>query len=565
MMADGDSNAGWTLLQQELAATPSAPSADALAAVRAAAAPPAQAPSFWQSVGQGARDVVQGAASLPGLVYDTTGAAINLGERGLEKLTGADLSALRIHPAAQNLDDLMDAAGLPRHPSAPAWQSQMIRALAAVPGGVGIGAALAGAAPAASIAGQVGEALQAAPGAQTAAAAASGASSIATAPLAETHPVAANLIDAAAGLVAGGTPSGMSAALRDGATGRMADAARAIGTYDIPLSAGDISGNRLVRTLTSINQQIPWGGAAAHDQAVREGFTRALSRTMGEDAPSITPDVMTRARARIGAQLDSVANRTAIDTNDPAIGNPLWQQLGDIESHAHFTTGASPGQPLPAQAQQVQNLIDDVQNRAAANGGQIPGQVFQAMIQRGSPLDLMQRSRDTLVSNYAQQVENALWDAWQGSVSPADRAALTNARFQYKNMKTLEPLAEKAQATDGLISPALVQQAARSSFDDMAYSGAGPLGELGNIGQQFLKAPPDSGTAMRSYLMGVLSHPLQASPAVASTLGMNRLLGAGLRSDWLRNQVMAPAGPGLPPAVPLVSLLAPTSSIQTPP
>jgi hypothetical protein len=61
---------------------------------------------------------------------------------------------------------------------------------------------------------------------------------------------------------------------------------------------------------------------------------------------------------------------------------------------------------------------------------------------------------------------------------------------------TLKNLAAKANV-EGEISPALLSGAVNTSFKNRAFAGAGDLGELAQIGQTFMKEPPNSGTVPR--------------------------------------------------------------------
>lgn len=70
------------------------------------------APSAGRSLGIGVRDVLQGAAAVPGMLYDAGGAVINAGAAGLEALGGPSLP--RVQTAQQNINRVADAAGLPQ-------------------------------------------------------------------------------------------------------------------------------------------------------------------------------------------------------------------------------------------------------------------------------------------------------------------------------------------------------------------------------------------------------------------------------------------------------------------
>jgi hypothetical protein len=126
-------------------------------------------------------------------------------------------------------------------------------------------------------------------------------------------------------------------------------------------------------------------------------------------------------------------------------------------------------------------------------------------------------------------------------------------------MKTVEPLV--AKSPDGTISPALLNARVSAKFQNRAYDGGGPLGDLADIGQRFLKDGPDSGTAQRSRAFNVLANigkygaaagagilgvkagvslpevALAATTGVGA-LGAGRGVGAALTSDWYRNSLL---------------------------
>jgi len=81
--------------------------------------------------------------------------------------------------------------------------------------------------------------------------------------------------------------------------------------------------------------------------------------------------------------------------------------------------------------------------------------------------------------------------------------ALRDANHKDKNLIVVEPLATKAQA-DGLISPSLLTNRMRIVYGrEFTRGKAGELGELARLGQ-FLKQPPQSGTAPRQAAQAML-------------------------------------------------------------
>lgn len=338
-------------------------------------------------------------------------------------------------------------------------------------------------------------------------------------------------------------------------------------TYGIPINGPQLSGNSLVKIANDQSAKLPFSGAAGAADAQQQAWQKAVSNTFGEDATHITPDVMNSAAKRIGGVFNDVAKRTNV-TFDP----PVLTDLGRIEQEAAAAPLGSGG------TQAIHSQIDNIMDAAAKGNGTITGQDYQQLIRAGSPLQRAQHAADPNVRYYANQVREALDGAFQRSAAPEDQQALSQARGQYRNMKTIEDLVEKSP--DGNLSPALLMgqvRSASSRFDPstggMAYTGGGPLGDLARIGQQFLKPQPNSGTADRiliNSLLGgggaaaTLANPFAAA-AVPAGLAANRLGGAYLRSGGYANRVInSSLNPNANPLTKrLVPLAAPISALAS--
>jgi hypothetical protein len=325
----------------------------------------------------------------------------------------------------------------------------------------------------------------------------------------------------------------------------------ALKKYDIPIDANDLSSNSLYRIAADQAGKLPFSGAAPAAAAKQSAWQGAISKEMGEPrATSFTSDVMDNARTRIGGVFDQVAKNTHIDA---ASTDTLTNvDLPKIEADMHQIL---PTNELPKIKAQLDNIIDV----ASKQNGTISGDSYQALTRKGAPLDLAERSTDPNVRHVAGQIRDALDDAFVRSASPADQAALAQAKYQYRVMRTIDPLV--AGSRDGNISPdAFMQKVLTASrkFDSptggIAYTGGGNIGELARIGK-LMRAPPQTGTADRSLInllaLGGTGAPLFMNPAYAATvpaiLAANRFGGAYLRSGGLANRV---AGNALQPPLP---------------
>lgn len=364
-------------------------------------------------------------------------------------------------------------------------------------------------------------------------------------------------------------------------TARLAQMAR--DQYGIPVNAGQISDSPSVRFAASASGKMPFSGAgnAAADQ--QTAFNRAVSNTFGQPADKITPDVMAAAKDRIGQSMSDVAAQTTIKA-DPQFASDLTNTFRDAQSVLPDTEI----KPLRAQLSNVLSTIDP-------QTGIMSGESYQALTRKGAPLDRAMNSGDPNVKFYAGQIRDAIDDAMQRSASPELVTQLSQARSQYKNMKTIEDLVEKSPTGD--ISPDLLMGATRQSFGNIAYGGGGQLGDLSRIGKKFLKEPPSSGTAERNSFYNLLtkiggtaaglagaggayasSLPLDAQlasgAAIPASMVLNRLTGGYLRSPSVTQGLIdrslgTPSGPGLPQQVNQL-MLAPYlghagASIRVPP
>jgi hypothetical protein len=332
-------------------------------------------------------------------------------------------------------------------------------------------------------------------------------------------------------------------------TARLAQIAR--DHYGIDIAAGQMSANPTVRFLDSVLQRLPFTGYGARTADQSAAFNRAITQTFGEDAAHVTPDVLNRARTRIGQTFEDVAARTGPMPVDRGFVGDLGRTLNDARS----VLPAAEVEPLANQVERIWSTVDQ-------RTGHIAPESYQALTRRGAPLDRAMQSQNPNIRHYAGQLRNALDDLMERS-APADVVAdLRTARAQWRALKTVEPLA--AKSTTGDISPALVLNAAGKAYP----RGNGDLNELGRIGRRFLTEPPSSGTAERLTLMHLAPAALGAAGiggayyfdpenfqrdlAMAGALGLAARGGsAALRSNALANTLIrrglaggAPNAPG---------------------
>lgn len=316
------------------------------------------------------------------------------------------------------------------------------------------------------------------------------------------------------------------------ATAALAERAR--NAFGIPITAGQMSENPLMRFADSVMQRLPFTGYGARTAEQRTAFNRGIANSFGENADSITHDVVNRARDRIGDVFDDVARRTG----SIHVDQPFATDLQRIVTTAEGVLDDATMKPLRKQLENVVSVIDH-------NTGTINPDSYQTLTRKGGMLDGALKSKNADLRHYAGQIREALDDVMQRS-APADAVQdLLQARRQWKALKTVEPLVDKA--VNGNISPADLLNKVNKSYSGGRAGGGGDLRELGNIGKRFLQEPPSSGTSERLLAMklgaaalgaGGLAYfdpeNLQRDAALAAgAFGGGRLLSAGLRSNAL--------------------------------
>ncbi len=289
----------------------------------------------------------------------------------------------------------------------------------------------------------------------------------------------------------------------------LAGKAKALG---IPVNAAQLGDSKFLKTLASSLEQMPFTGAAADAAKQRGAFTNAVSKTFGADVEKITPEVYSAEKKRLGQQFDDLAARNELDVT-PVMKTKLQGIADQAEATASDDT-----------VRAVRNILGRATDQATANG-KIPGATYSSI--------------DTELSNiikaggekglYAQRMQSAIREAMDASIAPADQAAWSTARTQYKNLKAVRDIVAK-NTTNGDIPPHQLMNALTNSEagkEAMAMGVRGTLGDLGQVGKQFVRDQvPNSGTAQRIMAMGLIGGGGYAAGADPKTIAGMMLGGA---------------------------------------
>lgn len=267
----------------------------------------------------------------------------------------------------------------------------------------------------------------------------------------------------------------------DAATAALADKAAQMG---IPVGVADQSKSGLVKGLRSVLDDTPFVGniGATQKNTQQQAFNQAVGKTFGADAPSLSPDVMSGAKSRIGAELSRLWDNNTLKIDG--------QYINDLQRIAKRAENLNPEQAAMVQ-RQVQTLL------SKANNAEIPGGFANNW---QSELRLSVDGEKGLAKDVLNDLRKSSISAFNRGVSADDAAALTKARGQYANFKTIEPLMTKGELgvagrTAGDVPAALLSQQVNQQMGNRAVGT--PMGDLASIGSRFIanRTPQTGGSA----------------------------------------------------------------------
>jgi hypothetical protein len=316
----------------------------------------------------------------------------------------------------------------------------------------------------------------------------------------------------------------------------------AINKYEIPLGYGDIADGNTAKAVRSILNDAPITGGigAAQRENVQGAFNQAVGKTFGAQGKSLTPDVLDVAKNRMGAEFDRLWNQNALNVDAPMIN-----KMVELQAQA-AKLPKSEGASLNAE---INDLFGKMQTNAG--GTFIPGDVankFQSYLRRRA-------EGSAGLKNELGDLRQEIIQAFNRGISPADAAALTLTREQYKAFKTIEPLLNKGEAgvagrLPGDVPAALLSSAVAKNYPRAA---GGPLTELSQIGSRFLvdRVAKTGGstraaiqnTGIGAALMGVgATNPMAAIAAIPAAAGLQGAMGNPALARWLVRSPPPPSG-----------------------
>ncbi len=276
------------------------------------------------------------------------------------------------------------------------------------------------------------------------------------------------------------------------------------------LTAGQRTGSKPLQYMESFLGDAPGagGGASRIQQEGQRQFTEAAMRRAGA-GPDAAPEVLANNQTRLKQQFEDLSSRNAVNA-DPQLATEIGQTLREYDK------------VLPAaQKQIVGNLATDIVDKFTTGGGMMAGKDYQAARSRLSRMANNARVNDPDFSEALRGLRNSLDNAMDRSIpfGSADKELWQKTRKEYGAQKTIEKAASRAgEATaEGQLVPANLRNAVATGNNRGAYArGEGVFSELARAGSGVMAPLPNSGTAQRLNLWGILNDAtLGAIPAAA--------------------------------------------------
>ena len=266
----------------------------------------------------------------------------------------------------------------------------------------------------------------------------------------------------------------------------------------VPLDAAQATGSKVMQFAKRITSDNPFTGAEnqAFSHVQNNAYTKAVSKTMGEDAEHITPEVIQNAKTRLGENYDKLFERNGV-----RVTRNFSNELSDLKNEAERI--------LPSNEHAVGNIVTDIIEKSKANMGHLEGKQYQAFKRQ---LDALEK-QGGLSAHYAGEIKDKLLEGLSNTVQKfgkeGDIELLKATNKQYGNMKKIEDIALK-DAEEGHVSPSLLYNSLTTKGKRNAFYQDDPeLAKLAQAGKAILpEKGPNSGTAKR----------LAAQAAIPTTL-----------------------------------------------
>lgn len=311
-------------------------------------------------------------------------------------------------------------------------------------------------------------------------------------------------------------------------------AAKAGKDLGMRLTPGKASGSTVLQKFEAAAESNPLtaSGFDAIKEQNQQALNRAAAKAIGESSDELSTPILQQAETRLGAVFDSIKDKTPVPF-DPKIAPAKLQSLVDdfegmIGGNASLADNA------------LIKRLDDFVFKGGATREQL--RTLSSKLGKAAKTNMTTQSGDRELGQALFQAQEMVEDAIQGSLAPAQQAAYSEARQQYRQLMNLT-------GSTNIVNPSSGQVSGRNLANSLMRKDKGGFtmgrneSDMYNAAR-FYQAFPDivgnSGTATRSmgptdYVTGLpgnllmrlyLSQPVtSAASAGAGAVGTAARLG----------------------------------------
>lgn len=315
--------------------------------------------------------------------------------------------------------------------------------------------------------------------------------------------------------------------------------------FGINLRLDQLSPTAARKTVQKVSQEIPFSGVDAQNALQTQQFNSAVAKTIGQDATDLGPQTIKNFISDAEKKFSS-----AIGTGDFKVTPDDLNSISKIESDLPKNVTKDIADIVRSHTQQFRNDLTSLKSNTPAGvddfGRPITKTVDLPPTISATKLsslrsDLIKSlpSIDGKARPHVAEIVDVIDGIAERNLPPEKVAALQQARLEWRNYKTIEPLLEKS--VDGNINPTqLMNRVAASPYIKASRSSVGEddLVDLARIGKQFLPKLGGSDTMQKSALAVVGNKvantgaaALLGLPKAAVVVGLNRAYQGGINSN----------------------------------
>jgi hypothetical protein len=284
----------------------------------------------------------------------------------------------------------------------------------------------------------------------------------------------------------------------------------------IKLDPAQKSGNRALGYLDSALNDMPFtsGAQKVKNETQYGQVNRAISRTFGADTDKLSNELFQSHQKIIGDEMNEIAGRNVIDLDEDLITG----LVGTVKKIADESID-------PQKLKLVQNMTKDLLE--ARRDGVIPGSIYRKFNTRiTGAIDKHAVSSPDLAHDL-KALKDVVDEGASRSMDSVDLNRFGELRGLYSNLKTAERSFDETKG-----------QVVLNTLRTQIKKGKGQedLKDIAKISHEFLRPPPNSGTAPRNKVMDLLTNPLALvgggyalDPMVGMGLGSGIAVSTGLR------------------------------------